>query len=237
MNEREIALEKVNMALPVYERINELYFAANSLNQRAMAARADEERVRQNMKKRHKTDWKNMDYGRFFIGFIILIPLMVAVDSTVKKMPSFVSALLKIAIIIGGAMLYLKRKERIKNKHEQTEAQINTMMPQMESISREIYRVTTENQEKINLMPRDYRYYDAVVFFESALANGRADSMKEAINLYEETIHRQNMELHGRQMLEQCRMQSAMLANIEQYSKEAAINSGIAASFSVLNYL
>ena len=134
-------------------------------------------------------------------------------------------------------MLYLKRKARIKNKHEQTEAEINTMMPQMESISQEIYRVTTENQEKINLMPRDYRYYDAVAFFESALANGRADSMKEAINLYEETIHRQNMELNGRQMLEQCRMQSAMLANIEQYSKEAAINSGIAATFSVMNYL
>lgn len=236
MNERELALEKVNLALPVYEKINELYFAANSLNQQAMAARADEERVRQNMNKRHKTDWKNMNYGLFFIGFIILIPLMVAVDSTLKKMP-FVSVLLKIAILVGAVMLYLKRKARIKNKHEQTEAEINTMMPQMESISQEIYRVTTENQEKINLMPRDYRYYDAVAFFESALANGRADSMKEAINLYEETIHRQNMELNGRQMLEQCRMQSAMLANIEQYSKEAAINSGIAATFSVMNYL
>ena len=236
MNERELALEKVNLALPVYEKINELYFAANSLNQQAMAARADEERVRQNMNKRHKTDWKNMNYGLFFIGFIILIPLMVAVDSTLKKMP-FVSVLLKIAILVGAVMLYLKRKARIKNKHEQTEAEINTMMPQMESISQEIYRVTTENQEKINLMPRDYRYYDAVAFFESALANGRADSMKEAINLYEETIHRQNMELNGRQMLEQCRMQSAMLANIEQYSKEAAINSGIAATFFVMNYL
>lgn len=236
MNERELALEKVNLALPVYEKINELYFAANSLNQQAMAARADEERVRQNMNKRHKTDWKNMNYGRFFIGFIILIPLMVAVDTTLKKMP-FVSALLEIAILVGVVMLYLKRKARIKNKHEQTEAEINTMMPKMESISQEIYRVTTENQEKINLMPRDYRYYDAVAFFESALANGRADSMKEAINLYEETIHRQNMELNGRQMLEQCRMQSAMLANIEQYSKEAAINSGIAATFSVMNYL
>lgn len=236
MNERELALEKVNLALPVYEKINELYFAANSLNQQAMAARADEERVRQNINKRHKTDWKNMNYGLFFIGFIILIPLMVAVDATLKKMP-FVSALLKIAILVGAVMLYLKRKARIKNKHEQTEAEINTMMPQMESISQEIYRVTTENQEKINLMPRDYRYYDAVAFFESALANGRADSMKEAINLYEETIHRQNMELNGRQMLEQCRMQSAMLANIEQYSKEAAINSGIAATFSVMNYL
>lgn len=236
MNERELALEKVNLALPVYEKINELYFAANSLNQQAMAARADEERVRQNMNKRHKTDWKNMNYGLFFIGFIILIPLMVAVDATLKKMP-FVSALLKIAILVGAVMLYFKRKARIKNKHEQTEAEINTMMPQMESISQEIYRVTTENQEKINLMPRDYRYYDAVAFFESALANGRADSMKEAINLYEETIHRQNMELNGRQMLEQCRMQSAMLANIEQYSKEAAINSGIAATFSVMNYL
>ena len=236
MNERELALEKVNLALPVYEKINELYFAANSLNQQAMAARADEERVRQNMNKRHKTDWKNMNYGLFFIGFIILIPLMVAVDSTLKKMP-FVSVLLKIAILVGAVMLYLKRKARIKNKHEQTEAEINTMMPQMESISQEIYRVTTENQEKINLMPRYYRYYDAVAFFESALANGRADSMKEAINLYEETIHRQNMELNGRQMLEQCRMQSAMLANIEQYSKEAAINSGIAATFSVMNYL
>lgn len=111
------------------------------------------------------------------------------------------------------------------------------MTKQYDAISNEIYQLTIQNENILATLPRDYRYYDAVAFFESALANGRADSMKEAINLYEEHIHRMNMELNGRQMLEQSRMQGVMLANIEENSRAAAYNSNMAATFSILNYL
>lgn len=237
MSEREETLEKVTLALPVFEKINELFFAANSLKQQTLVARTDEERARQNAKRKYKIDWKNFNPVLCIIGFVFLSGITLAIESSVEKMPAFAKLVLELAIIAVCVKLYLNQRARMRKKHEETETQIDEMKSQMEEISKEIYRVTTENQELINLMPRDYRYYDAVAFFENALANGRADSMKEAINLYEEYIHRQNMELNGRQMLEQSRMQSAMLANIEQSSREAAINSGIAATFSILNYL
>ena len=50
MSEREETLEKVTLALPVFEKINELFFAANSLKQQTLVARTDEERARQNAK-------------------------------------------------------------------------------------------------------------------------------------------------------------------------------------------
>ena len=233
MNEREMALEKVNRALPVFERINELYCAANSLNQQTMTARVDEERFRQNTRRR-----ANLNYLRTstVVGLFIVAGLLYLIGRATGYRDFFTSIAM-IVLIAGGWAGRRVSKKQLQEKHNQTETQIYAMKHQMEQISQDIYRVAMENQELISLMPRDYRYYDAVAFFENALANGRADSMKEAINLYEEYLHRQNMELNSRQVLEQSRMQSAMLSNIEQSSQEAAFNSAIAAGFSVLTYL
>ena len=49
--------------------------------------------------------------------------------------------------------------------------------------------------------PPDYLCMDAVNFFVHAFRNGRADSMKEAINLYEEAGHRQRMEMGQQQIV------------------------------------
>ena len=46
----------------------------------------------------------------------------------------------------------------------------------------------------IGPIPADYRSFEALSFFEQALANGRAESIKEVMNLYEEHLHRMTLE-------------------------------------------
>lgn len=50
------------------------------------------------------------------------------------------------------------------------------------------------NMELLNILPKNYRYPLAANFIAEVLENGRADSLKEAYNLYEEQIHRWKME-------------------------------------------
>lgn len=238
MNEREIALGNVTSALPVFEQINELYCAANSLNQQALVMQTDDERFKAN--NRFGFFRNSYELIGLCCGFAA-VEIPFALLSKIIPDNGFFQSLFMIACLAAGVFGAVKghqyKVKKVQKNHVSTQKQIDSLAPQMEQISQEIYRVTTENQALIDAMPRDYRYYDAVAFFERALVNGQADSMKEAINLYEEYIHRQNMELHDRQMLAQSQMQSDMLANIERSSHQTAVNSGIAAAFSVLNYL
>lgn len=51
-----------------------------------------------------------------------------------------------------------------------------------------------EELKKIDFIPKEYQYGIAIDFFYKVLNNGRADSLKECMNLYEEQIHRWKLE-------------------------------------------
>lgn len=82
-----------------------------------------------------------------------------------------------------------------------------------------------------------FRYYDALLFLESTLENGRADSMKEALNLYETHLHQERMEVNSRITLEMNMRQCQMLAGIEESMARVERDANIAATFSILNFL
>ena len=50
------------------------------------------------------------------------------------------------------------------------------------------------DQNEVALIPPDYRYGHAVEFFYKALLNQRAVNMQQAVNLYEDTLHKERME-------------------------------------------
>ena len=55
----------------------------------------------------------------------------------------------------------------------------------------------------LSLMPPKYIYLEAIDFFIEMVVNMRADSMKEAVNLYEEHLHRMRLEASQKQIAEQ----------------------------------
>ena len=81
------------------------------------------------------------------------------------------------------------------------------------------------NIQYVNLIPPDYRFPLALDEMYSYLLNGRAESWKEAVNLFEETLHRWKLEQDSEEAL-LLQAQTAALAG------RAASGAGAAALFS-----
>ena len=64
----------------------------------------------------------------------------------------------------------------------------------------------------IEFIPPDYRYVEAVESFYRYLLNGRANDLQQAVNLYEEELHRMRMENAQQAMLMESKRQSAIQA-------------------------
>lgn len=75
--------------------------------------------------------------------------------------------------------------------------------------------------ERIVVVPENYRYLMAVECMYGYFVNRRADSLKEAINLYEEELYRMRQEQRSEQMVALQRQQNSALNNI---SASSAIN-------------
>ena len=78
--------------------------------------------------------------------------------------------------------------------------------------------------------PPEYRYEIAMSTIAGYFSSGRADSLKEAFNLYEEQVHRWRMESAANRAVELQRQQTAYLASIRA-------TSAISAAANVANYL
>ncbi len=68
-----------------------------------------------------------------------------------------------------------------------------------------------KNRVVLDFLPDIYRSQLAAAFMERTVRTGRADTLKEAINLYEEQLHRWTLEEQGRRMLQQKELQSDMI--------------------------
>lgn len=83
----------------------------------------------------------------------------------------------------------------------------------------------------LSLLPPKYTYLEAIDFFIDVIVNLRADSMKEAVNLYEEHLHRQRMEDAQNKLAEQQdkmlqlqRENQAILNSISQSTQSADLS-------------
>ncbi len=226
------ALSAVRAALPVFRDLDSLYTAGVTTEQHLTQLRA---------KRIARMDERSQALSIFLgiLAFIVFLTLAMTVSkkARVYSSASTVCVILVIVGIVTGLLVrYLIRKKfRMRAQKESPEEQ--KLTARMEDISRNIQAVVQENQALIDTMPRDYQYYYAVSFFEGALTNGRADNMKEAINLFEEHQHRETLEQNSRIALQEQRQQTQMIAAAQQSARNASINSGIAAGFSILSFL
>ena len=121
--------------------------------------------------------------------------------------------LLTIALILVGIMLFRKSKNIMLEANAEEGVAINIM---------------TEGEEKLSIIPPDYRYPIASSYILKMVSSDRADEMREALSLYDEQLHRWKIE----------NTQSAMLAEqMRQTETLKSINkrSGVSAAASVIN--
>lgn len=85
--------------------------------------------------------------------------------------------------------------------------------------------------EDIQIIPQDYRYPLAVEFIYKCLLNQRAQNISEAVNLYEDQLHKWRMEQMQEKLIEMSKQQQASLNSIKHYSGIAAAASVAGAIF------
>ncbi len=88
---------------------------------------------------------------------------------------------------------------------------------------RELKKFQQENQFILDFLPQSYRNYLATLYMAKAVADERAESLKEAINLYEEQLHRWEMENINREIAIQNEQVINQLSNI--YDQQRRTNS------------
>lgn len=207
----------VNNAIPPLREIDDLYHTAANLQSRLDAETAS--------CTASSSERKTFRTWACAIGVLMLGYYLSGLLFGMSTASSLLFVWLAAAVIVYKVLKKapLPQSGTLQALAADTEAQIA-------AISENVEQIAQANADAINALPRDYRFYDAAVFFENMLANRRADSLKEAVNLYENFLHQQRLEEINLEALRENERQSRMLASIDR-------SSGIAATFTVLNYL
>lgn len=78
------------------------------------------------------------------------------------------------------------------------------------------------NLEQVRFLPADYWYPMATEYLIKVVAAHRADSLKEALDLFDAQLHRWRVEEANNAILAQQQLQTAHLASIRTSSKISA---------------
>ena len=127
-----------------------------------------------------------------------------------------------------------KKNKKIEEQNKITQQQNNQIYAYNEQVQLEEQNVLNELQQVQNVYrqrispwyPVDYCSVGAVEFLYNAINNYRADSLKEAINLYETTLHQQRVENNQQQALRQQTLSNLLSAGslVMQGATLGAIN-------------
>ncbi|MDD3414139.1 MAG: zinc ribbon domain-containing protein [Lachnospiraceae bacterium] len=134
------------------------------------------------------------------------------------KLLQYMFIILLIFWIIEGIIIAPISK-KLADKRLSSTIQKNTeMIGKYESRIENINKLTEETVIEINryvdVVPPDYRYPMAVEYLYKSFLNGRANSIPESVNLFEEQVHRWKVENYQVQMLDMQQQQQKTMSGI-----------------------
>ncbi|MGN0484793.1 MAG: hypothetical protein ACI4HI_14700 [Lachnospiraceae bacterium] len=121
-------------------------------------------------------------------------------------------------IAVGGFLVYgyyrkcydvdcASRNQKVEQQNAQIQNQLAVFQKEIDTVCADYARNCS------SWYPKDYSYMEAVDFFIHCIENYRAETLKEAINLYEEELHRRRVEEAHKEMIH---TQHSMTRNQEQ---------------------
>lgn len=131
-------------------------------------------------------------------------------------------------VYIGGFVAgFFIRKKYYEYKNEKIDQENQVIKGKEQAVLADLQKVQAVYREKVGYWyPANYCSVDAVEFFRDVISNYRADSLKEAINLYETTLHQRRLENTQKQALKEQRyanmanlvMQGAVLGEMSRHN-------------------
>ena len=118
---------------------------------------------------------------KLYISTALILFLALVLSIYIGSGVFFFLVILMVGIyFVNGFFSNKKREFHLSEKKEE----YNRLLAEIERL---------DNDNDLELVPPDYRKEEAVSFFCKSLRNQRAFDMQEAINLYEEELHRNEM--------------------------------------------
>ena len=117
-----------------------------------------------------------------------------------------------------------------KKKNAELDEEYNELEKKWNAVQDKIKAYEEENRETLSVLAEDYWDYNCANILKGYIVKGRADSLKEAYNLFEEEAYRERMEAKQQEMIEEQQRTSAYAAEAAKQAKRAAIMAA-AASF------
>lgn len=122
------------------------------------------------------------------------------------------------AIELGAAyviiqFIYKKMNEKIDADNQRIAIENENIKAQEQAVLNDLQNVQAAYRERVSdWYPDKYCSVDAVEFFYNAVKDYRADSIKEAVNLYETTLHQRRMEENQKQAIKQQKLNNLLSA-------------------------
>lgn len=160
-------------------------------------------------------------FVRMTLGLAIVLALqpLVGGDNNAIMVLNIINTVSSVGlgIIIGRLIgkFFVKRTEKenlaIDRQNNEIREYNRQVAAHMEQQKQKIYAVQHRYaQEILSWYPQNYCTLDAVEFFINAVANYRASTIQEMVNLYEDHLHKCRMEEGQQQMLKQQKLNNIL---------------------------
>lgn len=182
----------------------------------------------------------------FIVGFALNFFILSAIFRDFNSFVYDIDITLRIGMVsllgVAFCIVYLLYRD-IRARKEASKFAVEwetTSKQKLDGLNAQLQELNTYRKElaqekaaaTLSLLPPRYTYLEAIDFFIDVIVNLRADSMKEAVNLYEEHLHRQRMEAAQNKLAEQ-QTQMLQLQQENQAILNSISQSSLSASSSV----
>ena len=155
---------------------------------------------------------KSSIYTSFIGGKVELIILLILeIPILGAECGMFKTAVLLALCVLIIKGYYISKNKKIDTTNETIVKSNKTIQVQEQAVLNDLQQVQTVYRERVGYWyPDNYCSVEAVEFFYNVIQNYRADNLKEAINLYETTLHQRRVEDNQKQAVRQQKLNNLL---------------------------
>lgn len=239
MDKQELIAE-LKEIMPVMDRVEQCNQKQNEIWQRMETLKSQIDEAYKVGLSKDNRGWIWGVLGSLFVVRIIFTPFQGIIEKS--SILTLIFIVITVAMIVVGIKINLKiSKQLFEQKKEPWRQELVRREQEYEQVEQEMLAELAPHWQKIQaVIPQDYI---APMFVRAAygyLVNGRADTMKEAVNLFEEEQHRWRMEQGQQQMYEQYQTEIRSLGEateeLERRVSAAEYDASVARASAVKNW-